>query len=146
MIPLNDNRLVQIQQFLNGLKLERELVPELLDHLACEAEEKLWNGEDFDSVMHNLRVEASPYAVQYLNNQHFQLITNNTSLDEIVFEGRNREYGAYALRQEYSGHLQKAMLIGITVFLFLILLPKVLSASQNEPKTLEVIEVNLGNP
>jgi periplasmic protein TonB len=43
------------------------------------------------------------------------------SLDEIVFEGRNRAYGAYVLRQEYPLQVVKATSISlITVFVFLI--------------------------
>src|SRR5688572_12652535 len=43
------------------------------------------------------------------------------SLDEVVFEGRNKAYGAYVLRQEYPLQVVKATSISlITVFVFLI--------------------------
>ncbi|MGQ9620328.1 MAG: energy transducer TonB [Bacteroidales bacterium] len=35
--------------------------------------------------------------------------------DEIVFENRNKEYGAYSLRKKYSRHLTIGMIIGIVV-------------------------------
>lgn len=43
------------------------------------------------------------------------------SLDDIVFEGRNKAYGAYVLRQEYPVQVLKAAAISmLSVFLFLI--------------------------
>ena len=41
---------------------------------------------------------------------------SNITLDEIVFEGRNKDYGAYSLRKNYSRYLTKASLIGIGIF------------------------------
>lgn len=38
------------------------------------------------------------------------------TLDEIVFEGRNKEYGAYFLRKNYSKYLTRSSLIGIAIF------------------------------
>ncbi|HYH56471.1 MAG TPA: energy transducer TonB [Anseongella sp.] len=35
---------------------------------------------------------------------------------QIVFDGRNKEYGAYALRMQYSGHALRAIVIAILVF------------------------------
>lgn len=43
------------------------------------------------------------------------------SLDDIVFEGRNQAYGAFALRQSYSKHLYRAMWIGCGSVLFFFL-------------------------
>lgn len=43
------------------------------------------------------------------------LLTNVTELDELVFENRNKNYGAYALRQSYSKDLTKGLLIGTAV-------------------------------
>lgn len=40
----------------------------------------------------------------------------NITLDEIVFEGRNKDYGAYSLRKNYSRYLTRAALIGIGLF------------------------------
>ncbi|UBM60311.1 TonB family protein [Marinilongibacter aquaticus] len=41
------------------------------------------------------------------------------SLDDIVFEKRNKEYGAFALRQEYSEYLKMAFLWGVGSILLL---------------------------
>src|SRR6187402_3306247 len=53
-------------------------------------------------------------------------MTNNeilkASLLDIIFENRNKEYGAYALRNEYDRRLVKAMGIGLGFVLLLILL------------------------
>ena len=48
---------------------------------------------------------------------------NNLTLDEIVFENRNKEYGAYDLRRKYPKILTKAFVIGTLLFCTLILLP-----------------------
>ncbi|MDY3317100.1 energy transducer TonB [Riemerella anatipestifer] len=40
----------------------------------------------------------------------------NPSLDEIVFENRNKAYGAYDLRQSYKSILTRSMIIGTTLF------------------------------
>lgn len=45
----------------------------------------------------------------------------NASLDDIVFEGRNKEYGAYALRQAYHRHLKRALAIAVTLFALLLI-------------------------
>ncbi|TMI65971.1 MAG: hypothetical protein E6H07_08720 [Bacteroidetes bacterium] len=53
-------------------------------------------------------------------------MTNNeilkASLLDIIFENRNKEYGAYALRNEYDKRLVKAMGIGLGFILLLIVL------------------------
>ena len=40
----------------------------------------------------------------------------NFSLDDLVFAGRNRDFGAYDLRQHYRRHLLRAMLSGVGLF------------------------------
>jgi periplasmic protein TonB len=42
---------------------------------------------------------------------------NQTNLDDIVFENRNKDYGAYYLRKNYSNYLTRAMLIGSSCFM-----------------------------
>ena len=48
---------------------------------------------------------------------------SNLTLDEIVFEHRNKEYGAYDLRHTYPKMLTKSFLIGTAVFLVASLSP-----------------------
>jgi len=54
------------------------------------------------------------------------------NLDEIVFSNRNKSYGAYALRNEYSGNLTKAVYIGVAFFASLSIVPLIVSAFSTE--------------
>lgn len=47
-------------------------------------------------------------------------------LDEIVFDSREKEYGAYQLRKRYGRFLTRALLIGLIIFLFISVLPKLI--------------------
>ncbi len=64
------------------------------------------------------------------------------SLDDIIFEHRNKAYGAYALRQEYRANLTKAAVIGslsmITVFLSSFVVNK---KKPIEPKTGHIYKI-----
>jgi protein TonB len=55
-------------------------------------------------------------------------LDENRKLDEIVFEHRNKLYGAYALRKEEGSVLNKAMFLGISIFLALAITPVVISS------------------
>jgi protein TonB len=46
-------------------------------------------------------------------------------LDEIVFEGRSKDYGAYEMRKKYNRYLERAALIAGLLFIFLTSFPKV---------------------
>ena len=45
------------------------------------------------------------------------------SLNDIVFEGRNKTYGAYVLRRLYQRHVTRALIIATALFLLLIAFP-----------------------
>ena len=45
------------------------------------------------------------------------------SLDDIVFDGRNRHYGAYQLRASYQRHMTRALIIATTIFALLMAFP-----------------------
>jgi protein TonB len=47
----------------------------------------------------------------------------NLTLDEIVFENRNKEYGAYDLRNQYPRLLTKSFIVGTALFLVAALSP-----------------------
>ena len=53
-------------------------------------------------------------------------MTNNellhASLLDIVFDNRNKEYGAYALRKEYKQRKFASLGIGISLILFVVLM------------------------
>ncbi len=48
------------------------------------------------------------------------------SMDDIVFEGRNKAYGAFQLRKLYDKHMTRAMIIGIIMFVLLISTPNII--------------------
>ena len=45
------------------------------------------------------------------------------SLDDIVFDGRNRHYGAYQLRALYQRHMTRALIIATAMFALLLVFP-----------------------
>lgn len=65
---------------------------------------------------------------------------NNLTLDEIVFENRNKEYGAYDLRSKYPKILTKAFIIGTLLFILLAVAPFIVMKIQqmNKEATTEV--------
>lgn len=64
--------------------------------------------------------------------------------EELVFENRNKEYGAYDLRRSYKGLLTKAFFIGTSFFLAAIAVPVLLlNADVKGAKEMEGIEVDL---
>jgi protein TonB len=58
-------------------------------------------------------------------------LTNLSTLDDIVFEHRNKAYGAYELRTNYAANLNRAFFIGVGCFL-LMLLTNFLFAREND--------------
>ena len=46
--------------------------------------------------------------------------------DEIVFEHRNKEYGAYELRKRYNKHMNTAFIIAISVFVISVSVPAIM--------------------
>ena len=67
-----------------------------------------------------------------------------TDFEELVFENRNKAYGAYDLRRSYRGLLTKAFLIGVLFFSGMVLLPLVYSkAIKTEAKEGDGIEVEV---
>ena len=64
--------------------------------------------------------------------------------EELVFENRNKAYGAYDLRRSYRGLLTKAFLIGVLFFSGMVLLPLLYSkAIKTEAKEGDEIEVEV---
>ncbi|TXK52635.1 energy transducer TonB [Pontibacter qinzhouensis] len=55
-----------------------------------------------------------------MNPTHF---TTAVSLDDIVFDGRNKAYGAYLLRRLYNQHITKAAISASALFLLLVSMP-----------------------
>ena len=65
-----------------------------------------------------------------MKNLLLSLRTND--LDEVVFANRNKSYGAYALRNDYSNQLTKALFIGIAFFAAVSAVPLVMNAFTSE--------------
>jgi len=54
------------------------------------------------------------------------------SLDEVIFENRNKAYGAYVLRSEYSSSLTKSLFIGIAFAASLAIVPMLVNYFTNK--------------
>jgi protein TonB len=146
MKSLNKNGLSEIQSYLKSSKLDENLREELLDHLACEAEERMWTGYSQEDVLKSIRTEVDLATLNELHLGHKHLLAMEKSLTEIVFENRNREYGAYVLRREYSANVQRATVIGVALFLFIFLVPSLYARLNPEPDPEAiVIEATLDN-
>ena len=60
--------------------------------------------------------------------KNFLNLSEEQRLNEIVFENRNKEYGAYVLRSEEGQNLKKALFIGIAFIVTMGAIPIVLNA------------------
>ena len=70
----------------------------------------------------------------------------SATLNDIVFESRNKQYGAYDLRLHYSRHTQRALWMGVSIFLMALLLPNLYDRLRPaEPPTEYMIEATLEN-
>ncbi len=49
----------------------------------------------------------------------------NASLNDIVFEGRNKEYGAFQLRRVYGRNVSRALIIGTALLALLVFIPAI---------------------
>jgi len=138
MKRLQENRLDLISKYLQASKLDPELLPEILDHLACEAEERLWDGKSFEQVFGTILDTADSQTLLNLSVDHKNLLAMEKSLNDIVFEGRNKLYGAYALRKGYSQTMQRSVLMGVTLFLLMVMLPNLYARLTPEPKASDI--------
>ncbi len=77
-------------------------------------------------------------------------LATKASLDDIVFEGRNKAYGAYVLRKLYNSHITKAAIIATILFFLFISIPlisKMIGGEEEAAVTERVItEVELAPP
>jgi protein TonB len=74
----------------------------------------------------------------------------NQSMDDIVFDNRNKGYGAFDLRNVYEKHLMKALLISVSVFVFSLYTPKIANTlglfAPDEEEQLDTTIVDLIQP
>jgi|GEM_PF-1035392 len=112
------------------------LMGELIDHLACEVEGYLWKGYNFELALEKISAQANAKSIQYLreNYQRDLAMTDEqlqeATLDDIVFEFRNKAYGAYELRQSYQSTLRTAFFMGIGLFFMIVALSGGLTAQK----------------
>ena len=73
-----------------------------------------------------------------------------TSMDDIVFESRNKSYGAYVLRKVYDRHMTRAFIIGTLLFLLAVCSPLIIRAIKKmipeKKDELVMKEVTLAEP
>lgn len=66
------------------------------------------------------------------------------SWTNVIFEGKNQEYGAYELRGLYNKYITRALVVAIVIFTFFISLPLVMSyLNIGKEEKFENVEVNL---
>lgn len=119
MEKLSPQQVATLHNHLIQTGLSDALISELLDHLACEVEYYCWLGLPFDSALSAVLEEANVKAVRHLR-ESYQLALAMTdeqlkqaSLDDIVFEFRNKAYGAYDLRRAYPTTLRNAFIMAL---------------------------------
>ena len=65
----------------------------------------------------------------------------NAHIDDMVFENRNKSYGAYLLRRLYDNHMRNALLVGILLFLLIVAIP--LAKSMIDDPALKKVDTNI---
>lgn len=146
MKRLQENRIDQISKYLQASKLDPELLPEILDHLVCEAEESLWDGKPFEQIYHDMVKSADAQTLLNLSVDHQNLLAMEKSLNDIVFENRNKSYGAYDLRKGYGQTVQRSVLMGVAFFLLLVMFPKLYAKLVPDPKPDDIAYVVEAKP
>ncbi len=64
----------------------------------------------------------------YTVMKSFMNSSDEFRFNEILFEKRNKKYGAYALRMEEGNMLKKSLLIGISLFACLSISPIIINS------------------
>ncbi len=146
MKRLQENRIDQISKYLQASKLDPELLPEILDHLACEAEESLWDGQPFEQIYRDMVKSADAQTLLNLSVDHQNLLAMEKSLNDIVFENRNKSYGAYDLRNGYGRTVQRSVVMGVAFFLLLVMFPKLYARLTPDPKPEDIAYIVEANP
>ena len=66
----------------------------------------------------------------------------NPEMNDLVFEGRNKAYGAFVLRHDYEGNMTRAMVTGLLFFLLCITSPFVYNYFKGDTIPEEMIYSN----
>ncbi|GAB3928037.1 hypothetical protein [Larkinella terrae] len=136
MEKLNPQQVAILYRHLDQNGTDDALIEELLDHLACEVEHFMWIGLSFETALEKVLLEANAKAVRHLREIYQIELTmtadqlREASLDDIVFEFRNKAYGAYDLRQEYRKSLRTALVLSLGLAMMLVALLSVFSGQK----------------
>ena len=68
--------------------------------------------------------------------KNFLTHDEHSALNDIIFEKRNKAYGAYELRNESNAVLQKALFVGISLFAAFTIVPILMTALKEKPKAI----------
>jgi periplasmic protein TonB len=63
------------------------------------------------------------------------------TLEEIVFQNRNKSYGAYSLRTDYQNVIKKSLLIGISIFGLAVLTPMLWAKVKDKERVVVIAQV-----
>jgi protein TonB len=66
-----------------------------------------------------------------------------STLDDIVFENRNKAYGAYELRTHYTTNINRALMIGVICFLLMLLTNFLFARQKDENLDKEGVVINV---
>ena len=66
---------------------------------------------------------------------------NLETLEEIIFQNRNKSYGAYSLRIDYQNVIKKSLLIGISIFGLAVLTPMLWAKVTSKEKVVVIANV-----
>ncbi len=72
--------------------------------------------------------------------KNFLNFNTNDRLDEIIFENRNKSYGAYVLRNEEGAILKKSLFIGVAFFVTLAAVPILLNFLKTDIKSPTIVQ------
>jgi periplasmic protein TonB len=59
------------------------------------------------------------------------------NMDDIVFERRNKEYGAYVIRKHYSDHLSRSVILSLGFAALMLALPSIFKSGKSIPDKIE---------
>ncbi|MBD2755821.1 hypothetical protein [Spirosoma validum] len=133
MKKLSPQQVAKLHNHLIHIGSTDVLVDELLDHLACEIEYRMWTGFMFEAAMNIVLEQVNVEAVRQLHTTYQTELAmtdeqlRQASLDDIVFEFRNKAYGAYDLRRAYNTALRNAFIMALGLCMMLMAMMDLMS-------------------
>lgn len=133
MEKLNPQQVRRLRDHLIQAGTSDALMNELLDHLVGAAEHYVWLGLPPTSAVNEVLLEADAGAIKHLRETYQRELTltdtqlEEATLDDIVFQFRNKAYGAYALRQAYPKTLRNAIIMTLGLFMLLMAFVQMIS-------------------